>query len=235
MNAPDSLIVLITGGTGGLGKAVTEAFLNAGAKAIVTYTRPEAFADLQARLNHPTNLEGVQANLTEEASVRQVFHHIQQKYPRLDVLAHLVGGFWMGGDISQTPLDRWQQMMQINLTTTFLCVREALGLMKAQGGGRIFTIAARAAVELPAGLGAYAVSKAAVIALTEMLANEGRPYNVAANVILPSIIDTEANRRSMPDADTAQWVTPEAIADVLVALSTGAAGVSGTAIKMYGK
>lgn len=227
-------VVLICGGEGGLGKDVTEIFLKAGANVAITY-----FSQKNAENNSSAGTNGafraIQADLTDEASVESLFATLAESYRQIDVLIQLVGGFWMGGDIAETPLNKWDSMMRLNLQTTFLSNRAAFRQMKANGG-RIFNVAARTALELPAGMGAYSVSKAGVLALTEIIAKEGKPFDIEANAILPSIIDTPANRQSMPDADFDRWVKPREIGELLLALSQGERRlVSGTALKVYGK
>jgi len=142
----------------------------------------------------------------------------------------------MGGEICETPLDRWKQMMDMNLLSTFLATREAFSLFKSQCHGKIFTVSAKSALDLPAEMGAYAISKAGVLALTEILAKEGKPYNIHVNSILPSIIDTPANRNSMPNADFSEWINPKDIASLLINLSKPESkALSGSALKVYGK
>ncbi len=229
-------IVVITGGTGGLGRAVVTAFVEDGARVWTNYRQEERFQQLLQAVSAPSALQGFPADLTDEEQVQQFFDHILRVDGRIDVLIHLTGGFWMGGDIADTPLGKWDAMMRLNLLSTFLCTRQVFQVMKQQSGGRIFTVASRTALDLPAGMGAYSVSKAGVLALTQILANEGKAYNIRANVILPSIIDTPANRQAMPDADYRHWVPPEDIAQLLVLLCRDDVRfVSGTEIKMYGK
>jgi len=149
----------------------------------------------------------------------------------------LTGGFWMAGDISETSLDDWNRMFDLNLRTTFLCAREAFRIMKKQKSGYIITVSSKQALALPAGMGAYALSKGGVLGFAELLAKEGKEYNISVATILPSTIDTEANRQSMPktDPDEAGWVKPEEIANVMLALIKEEMPISGTAIKIYGK
>ncbi|RMG66975.1 MAG: SDR family oxidoreductase [Calditrichaeota bacterium] len=229
-------IVVITGGTGGLGRVVVEKFLAGGDTVAVNFRNEAKFQQMRAQLPGAERLHGFPADLTSEQSVQAFFNQIEEKLGMPRVLLQLAGGFWMGGDIAETPLDQWNAMLQTNLTATFLTVREAFARMKRSGGGVIVTIAAQAALTLPAGLAAYSVSKAGVVALTETLAREGLPFNVRANVILPSIIDTPANRQSMPDADSSQWVTPRQIADALWLLAgPEASGINQTRVCMFGK
>lgn len=228
-------IVLITGATGGLGGPVTRAFLAAGAHCIATYRKEAEFADLAKTCDPLDRLEGQAADLTEAASVDALFATIRDRHGRLDVLANLVGGFWMGPAIADTDPADWQRMITLNLTTAFLVNRGAAALM-ADRGGQIINVSARPALELPAGMGAYGVSKAGVLALTEVVAKEGKDHGIRANAVLPGVIDTPANREAMPDADPGDWVTPEAIAAQMVAIALSERpALSGTALKMYGK
>lgn len=229
--------ILITGATGGLGPAVVKAFLAAGARLFITYTTEKKHQQLRAELEDASKLTGIKVDLTIETQVRELFDRILQQQGRLDALCHLTGGFWMGGDISETSLDSWNHMFDLNLRTTFLCAREAFRIMKKQRSGNIITFSSKQALALPAGMGAYAFSKAGVLAFTELLAKEGKNYNINVTTILPSTIDTEANRKSMPktDPEKAGWVKPEEITNVLLALIKEEMAISGTAIKIYGK
>ncbi len=229
--------VVVTGGTGFLGQEVIRQFLQEGAEVFTNYRSPEKFSALQDLVGPSERLHGMQADLTMEEKVESFFSEALDVMGHLNVVLHLMGGFWMEGEISETPFERWQEMMNINLHSTFLVTRRGFAIMKEQGeGGKIFTVGAQAALQLPPNIGAYSVSKAAVLALTEILAKEGRAYKINVNAILPSIIDTPANRASMPEADYTQWITPEEIASVLVSLCRPeAAGLSGTFLKMYGK
>jgi len=232
----NSRIVLVNGGTGGLGIAVAKKFLETDAKVFVSFTKESSFEKLTDKLGSSENLYGIQADLKVEEQAQNLFHEIYSLYGKLDILCHLTGGFWMGGDICETPLGKWNNMMDLNLLTTFLAVKEAFKIMRKQEEGKIFTVSARTALELPTGMGAYSVSKAAILALTEVLAKEGKEFNIQVNAILPSIIDTDHNRKNMPNADFTKWVSPEEIADVIFAFSGQKFRISsGSRIKVYGK
>lgn len=229
-------IVIITGSTGELGPIVTRKLLETEARVIACYTSQDKYRKLLNQLGNEENILGVKADLTNEDEVNNLFEQVLNKHGRLDALCHLAGGFWMGGDISETSLEDWNKMMNLNFLATFLCGREAFRIMKKQEQGRIITIASKTALELPSGMGAYSISKAGIISLTKTLAKECKEYNIKVNTILPSTIDTEANRNSMPKADFSKWVKPEDIADVIISLvGEKMKAVSGTEIKMYGK
>jgi NAD(P)-dependent dehydrogenase (short-subunit alcohol dehydrogenase family) len=154
----------------------------------------------------------------------------------LDALVHLVGGFAGGMTIAETSDQTWDGMINVNLRAAFCCMRAALKPMQAAGRGRIVAMGARNAVEPSPNFAAYAVSKAALVALVKNVAAEGKKFGVTANVVLPSVIDTAVNRKVMPDADFSRWVTPESIAKLIVFLtSEAAAGTSGAAIPIYGR
>lgn len=229
-------VALVTGATGGLGPAVVETLLKKGIKTVISYTTDQKYQKLVDQMKNLSNMLGIRADLTNEVEVKELFDGIIDKHGRLDALCHLTGGFWMGGDISETSLDHWNKMMNLNLLTTFLCTREAFRIMKEQKQGHIITVSARTALELPAGMGAYSISKSAVLALTDLLAKEVKEHNITVNAILPSTIDTDANRKSMPKSDFDKWVKPAEIANTILRLiNDEVTGISGTAIKMYGK
>lgn len=154
----------------------------------------------------------------------------------LDALVHLVGGFAGGSGVAETSDETWDNMMDVNLRTAFCCIRAALKPMQAAGRGRIVAVGTRMAVEPSPNFAAYAVSKAALVALIKNVAAEGQKFGVNANVILPSTIDTPANRAAIPKADFSRWVKPESIAKLLVFLvSDAAADTSGAVIPIYGR
>ncbi|MCW5784827.1 MAG: SDR family oxidoreductase [Nitrospirales bacterium] len=204
-------VVMITGALGGLGQAVTKAFSQAGAKVVVVGR------ELPQTL--PEGLLGLAADVTDEVEVQRLMKEAVEKTTRLDCLINLVGGFAMGR-LAETDASAWSRMLSLNLTSAFLLSREAIRLMTKQGAGRIIHIAARAAVDRFPGAGAYIVSKSGLLALIKVLALELAGSGVKVNGVLPSTIDTPANRESMPDADPNQWVKPEAIAALLVFLAS---------------
>jgi NAD(P)-dependent dehydrogenase (short-subunit alcohol dehydrogenase family) len=204
-------VVMITGAFGGLGRTVTEAFTKAGAKVVVVSR------ELPEKL--PEGLLGIAADVTEEAEVQQLMTETMRKTARIDCLINLVGGFAMSR-LSETEASVWSRMLSLNLTSAFLLSKEATHLMTKQGTGRIIHIAARAAVDPFPGAGAYIVSKSGLLALIKVLALELAGSGVKVNGVLPTTIDTPANRQSMPNADSNQWAKPEAIAALLVFLAS---------------
>lgn len=154
----------------------------------------------------------------------------------IDALVHLVGGFGGGSPLAETSDNIWDGMMNLNLRTAFCAMRAALKPMTAAKRGSIIAIGSRAAVEPSPNFAAYAVSKAALVALVKNVAAEGKSLGITANVVLPSTIDTPQNRKAMPNSDFSRWVRPESIAELLVWLaSDSAADVSGAVIPIYGR
>jgi NAD(P)-dependent dehydrogenase (short-subunit alcohol dehydrogenase family) len=224
----DGRHVVITGGTGALGRAVVDAFLGAGASCHVPY-RGAAPPDMP-RPERLRLVGGVE--LGDEGQVAAFYGAL----PALWASVHVAGGF-AAAPLATTSLADFRGQIDLNLVTAFLCCREAVRRMGA-GGGRIVNVASRAAVQPGGGSIAYAVSKAAVVALTQGLADEVQGADILVNAVLPSIIDTPANRNSMPNPPEvyARWPKPSEIAAAIVWLSRPENRVtSGAVIPVYGK
>ena len=229
-------ITVVAGGTGGLGRAVTQAFLDEGATVIVTYRTQAEFNDLiQAAGANASRLKGQRVDVTDEAESRRFIEGTLAQHKRLDALVNTVGGY-VGGvklwDLDARVLD---QMLALNLRSGYELARAVVPAMLRQGRGSIVNIAAKAALDHPAGAAAYAASKAAAIAMFDSLAAEVAGSGVRVNSLLPSIIDTTANRKAMPKADFAKWPKPEDIARVITFLcSDDAKVIHGALIPVYG-
>jgi len=221
-------VVLITGANGGLGQAVTRAFLDAGAIAAGV---ARSWRGQQA----PEGLQLIEQDLTMPEGARRAVEETAVRNGRIDVVLHLMGGFAGGNPVQGTDDDTWRRMMDLNLNSAFFVFRAALPHLLAAGSGRLIAIGSRTALDPAAGLSAYGVSKAALVALVKTVAAETRGSGVTANVVMPSVIDTPANRAGNPGADYSKWVTPESIAGLLVWLaSDAAADVNGAVIPIYG-
>ena len=217
--------VLITGANGGLGTAVSQEFLAAGAKVI----------GVAREWKQSARFTTISGDVTTEAGCESMVKQALEHGP-IDALVHLVGGFAGGSPLTETTDQTWDSMMNINLRAAFCCMRAALKPMQAAGRGRIVAIGTRMAVEPSPNFAAYAVSKAALVALVKTVAAEGQKFGVTANAVLPSTIDTPANRAAMPKADFSRWVAPQSIAKLLVFLaSDAAADTSGAVIPIYGR
>lgn len=214
--------VLITGASGGLGAAVCKTFQDAGWDVTgVARAWPEAqtFRTISADL---TTKEGCDSAVAQAGPI--------------DALVHLLGGFGGGQPVAEMSDETWDGMMTLNLRAAFCAMRAALKPMMAAKYGRIVAVGSRAAVEPMKNFAAYSVSKAALVALVRNVAAEGRDFGITANVVLPSVIDTPANRKAMPGADISKWVAPESIARTLLWLASKESGdVSGAVIPVYGR
>jgi NAD(P)-dependent dehydrogenase (short-subunit alcohol dehydrogenase family) len=223
--------VLIAGGTGGLGRAVALAFLNEEATVTVTYRKQEEFAAMP----QDPRLEGFQADVTDENAVRGLTENIIGRHGKLDALVNTVGGYSGGTKFWEADAGTLSRMLAANLQSGYTLCRVIVPIMLKQKHGSIINIAAKAGADPSPAAGAYSASKAAAIAMMASLAADLKGSGVRVNSVLPSIIDTEANRKSMPKADFSKWPTPEQIAKVLLFLSSDdAAVIHGASIPVYG-
>ena len=229
-------VVLLAGGTGGLGRAVTLAFLEEGAKVVVTYRKQEELDALKIAAGVDTaQLDGVAVDVTDEPAVRQLIEKIVGKYRRLDAMVNTVGGYAGGTKLWELETKVFEQMLALNLRSGYALSRAAVRAMLKEGHGAIVNVASKAAVDHAGGAAAYAASKSAAVALLDSLAEDLKGSGVRVNTILPSIIDTEANRKAMPKADFTKWPKPEEIARVILFLcSDDAKVIRGAAIPVYG-
>jgi NAD(P)-dependent dehydrogenase (short-subunit alcohol dehydrogenase family) len=231
---PGGAVVVVTGAFGALGSAVSRAFAQVGAKlALLDVSHPSA--ELQAEFGGAGNMLLAGADLADLEAARKAMAAIAMRYGGIDVLVNIAGGFrWekvVDGDV-----ETWDSLYAMNLRSAVVSCKCALPAMLERGGGRIVNIGAGAAARAGLGMGAYAASKAGVQRLTEALAEELKDRNVTVNAILPGIIDTPRNRLDMPKADFTRWVSPEAIAKVILFLaSDDAAAVTGAAIPVFGR
>jgi NAD(P)-dependent dehydrogenase (short-subunit alcohol dehydrogenase family) len=222
-------VVMVTGASGGLGGAVVETFLTAGATvaAVARSISPRQDAD---------RFVAISADLTTAPGAQAAVDETLQKARGLDVLVHVMGGFAGGQPVHATDDGTWDRMMNLNLRAAFLVARAVLPHMLHSRYGRIVAVGSRVGVESAAGLSAYGVSKAGLNALIKTIAIETREHGVTANVVMPSTIDTPGNRKAMPGADFSQWVTPEKIAQQILWLcSEAASDTSGALIPVYGR
>jgi len=229
-------VILVAGGTGGLGRAVSLAFLVEGAKVVVTYRKQEALDALKIAAGaDAARLAGFEVDVTEEAAVRQLVEEILAQHGRLDVLVNTVGGYAGGTKLWELETKAFDQMLALNLRSGYALSRAAVRAMLKKGRGAIVNVASKAAIDHAAGAAAYAASKAAAVALLDSLAADLKDSGIRVNSILPSIIDTEANRKAMPAADFSTWPKPADIARVILFLcSDDARVIHGAAIPVYG-
>lgn len=225
-------VVAVTGGFGQLGQAVVRAALDAGAQAAaLDRARAPAEGTLPAGVFALGELD-----LAEQDAAVRALDQVAARFGGLDALVNVAGTFrWE--TLEKGSLDTWDLLYRVNLRSAVSTSKAALPHLMRRGGGRIVNIGAgAAAAKAGAGMGAYTASKAGVAKFTEALAEELKDRNVTVNAVLPSIIDTPANRADMPDADFTRWVTPQAIADVIVfLLSDQARALTGALIPVSGR
>ena len=229
-------VALIAGGTGGLGRAVSRAFVAEGARVIVTYRKKQEFDDLKKIAGADlSNLVGSDLDVTNEAAVQKFISNTAMENARLDFLVNAVGAYAGGLKLWETDPDVLDQQLKLNLISGYVLCRAVVPLMLKQQSGAIISVASKAAVEHAAGAAAYAASKAAAVAMMDSLAADLKGSGVRVNSILPSIIDTQVNRKAMPGADFAKWPKPDDIARVILFLcSDDARVIHGAAIPVYG-
>lgn len=223
-------VALVTGADGGLGIHVSQAMLDAGF--VVAGLAPRI---QQSQFARPRFL-AVPARLDSLEAAKKSAELVIGKFGKIDVMAHLVGGFAGGATVADTDDATFQRMFDLNLNSAFHILRAVVPHMRKAGSGRIVAIGSRAAESPGARVGAYSASKAALVSLLRTVALENKDAGITANVILPGTIDTPANRQAMPGADTSAWVQPSAIASLILWLASDAAqDVTGAAIPLYGK
>jgi len=219
-----------------LGRAVTLAFLADNARVVVTYRRQKDFDTLKAlAAGNGSQLEGHTVDVAEEAEVNKFIDGIVARHGRLDAMVNTIGGYVGGVKLWELDTKAFDQMLALNLRSGYALARAAVRVMLKQGSGAIVNVAAKAAIDHGAGAAAYAASKAAAVAMIDSLAEDLKGTGIRVNSVLPSIIDTEANREAMPKANFAKWPKPEEIARVILFLcSDDAKVIHGAAIPVFG-
>ena len=225
-------VVVVTGAAGALGSVASKMFFDKGAGlALLDRNVDLLFSQWQ-------NVEQVmclKTDLIQASSVESSVSRIVERFGRIDALVNIAGGFSMGPPIHEAAEETWDDMLDLNAKSVFLMSRAVIPVMRMQEKGCVVNISAKTALKGGAGIAPYIISKSAVVKLTECLAEENKEEGINVNCILPSIIDTPANRKDMPDADFSRWVSPEAIADVILFLvSRESRAVHGASIPVYG-
>ena len=226
--------MLVTGSTGGLGPAVVAAFLDDGWRVVATSRSGRPPQDLVGA----DRLESVATDLFEPADVAEAVTvaAADRAGAPLRALVNLVGGYAAGGLVHETPVEQFERQLTVNLRPTYLVTQAVLPHLVEGGGGAVVCVSARAAVAPFRGAAGYASAKAAVLAFAQAVAVEYRAAGVRCNAILPSVIDTPANRAAQPGADTSRWVPPGQVAAVIRFLcGDDSAPTSGAAVPVYGR
>lgn len=223
-------IALVTGANGGLGTQVTKALLDA------SFTVAGLSPSVKASdFNHP-NFIALPMGLNSLDEAKKAAGSVISQFGKIDVLAHLVGGFAGGSSVADTDDSTFERMFDLNLNSAFHILRAVIPHMRETGGGSIIAIGSRAAEDPGPKVGAYSASKAALVSLIKTVALENKSAGITANVILPGTMDTPANRKDMPGADMSQWVQPASVASLIVWLASETGkDVTGAAIPVYGR
>lgn len=223
--------MLVTGGTGALGTAVTRRFLEDGWRVAVTWVVKDEAKALETEVGARDRLLLFETDVTDPASIEATISEVG----RVGALVHLVGG-WKGGEpVGEHSLETWDRMLTLNLRSAFLCCRAVLPSMLEDNWGRVVLVSSRTARQGRAGQAAYAIAKAGVAVLAETIAEETRGTGITANVVAPSTLDTPANRKAMPNADYSRWVPISEVAAAIAFLTTEEAGqLRGAWFPVYG-
>ena len=206
-------VVFITGANGGLGTSVTQAFLQKGAR-VIGASRQIAASDFPA-----SNFEPLPMDFNKPDEIRKGVARMIERYGRLDILVHVLGGFAGGPSVAETPDEMWEQMLSLNLTAAFRVFHETIPHLRKSSAGRLIAIGSLTAAQPRANLGAYVTSKAALATLVQTVALENANTSMTANVVLPATMDTPANRKSMPDADFSKWLKTADVAELVLTLA----------------
>jgi NAD(P)-dependent dehydrogenase (short-subunit alcohol dehydrogenase family) len=223
------MLALVTGANGGLGTHVTRALLESGASVIGLSKRIQP-----SELQHPS-FSATAADISSGEAANRAIGQVISQHGRIDMVAHLVGGFAGGKTVAETDDAIFHNMFDLNVNSAFYVLRAVIPHMRKAGAGRIVAIGSRAAEDPGPGVGAYSASKAALVSLIRTVARENKDAGITANILLPGTMDTPANRTAMPKENFSQWVQPSSVASLIVWLA-GEAGkdVNGAVIPVYG-
>ena len=227
-------VAMITGAAGGLGRAVASAFAATGARLALLDIETRVLSSVFGAENDARLF--VAADLGDGAAVLAAVAKVLERFGRIDILCNIAGGFHMGEPVHETSDDSFRRMIELNAGSVLRMARAVVPAMLKQGGGKIVNVAAMGGVSGGARMAAYSASKSAVMRLTESMALELRDSFVNVNCVLPSTIDTPANRKDMPNADFARWVAPQDLAAVILFLASDAArAINGASIPVVGR
>ncbi len=229
-------LVLITGGSGGLGREVVLTFLKSNANVAMTYSSDKSISQLESKLGGlMKNVMLIKTDVSDELQIIKAVSEVVKKYGKIDFFVNLVGGYLGGKKITEMDQKEWDLMMNLNLKTAFLVSKHVVAQMEKQNSGKVVHVAARLGLKGIGGTSAYCASKSGLIRLVESLSDEVKDKKINVNCILPSIIDTEANRKDMPNADFSKWVKPSEIARVILFLvSEDSISLHGASMPVYG-
>lgn len=228
-------VILLTGGAGNLGRELAAYLLEAGARVAIPLYHKEAGSSLEPlKQKHADRISTFSLDLTTERGAEQAVQHTREWGGRMDGMIHLVGGFEGGARLAESPVEIWNRMLNLNLTSAYLMARFALPPMVEQGSGNLVFISSRSAFEQPGYRAAYSAAKAGLVALTKAIAQEYEGQGIRCNVVVPDTLDTPENHEAMPDADPSQWVSLDRISRTIMFLSSSASSPrTGTALPVF--
>lgn len=237
-------VVIITGGTGALGRVLTKSFYNYNPKTIiVTYRSDKEFQELKTELDNlseqsskiSTTIEFIKIDVTKGEEIQKLISNIIEKHSQIHILVNVIGGFIGGKSVTELDEIEWDKMININLKSAFLISKYIIPIMVSHQYGKIVHISSRTGVKGEGNDSAYAASKAGLIRFVESVSQEVKKLNININCILPTIIDTQSNRRAMPNADYSKWIKLEDLSNVILFLcSDDSKIINGSAIPTYG-
>lgn len=230
-------VVVVAGGVGELGGAVTSGFVARGARVIVPFvSEMKLAAFVSQNPTAATDVKFQRVDLTNEKMVERFAADLKEKEGRIDILVNLTGGYEGGVPVTESEPHHFERMMAVNFTAIYFITRQLVPLMEDQGSGKIVNVGSRASLRGFAGGAAYSIAKAAVVRFTEALSDEVKHAGVNVNCILPSTIDTLRNRMDMSDARFEDWVTAADLAEVIFFLcSERSRAIHGAAIPVFGR
>jgi len=231
-------VAIVTGATGALGRVVVNKMLSEGAKVVALYRKEEKFRTLQEYNVGLTGLSGFMGDATSEKSCMNLIDETMRLHGQIDILVNIAGGYKGGFTLAETSEKDWDWLMNLNLRSVYLCMKAALPHMIENNYGKIANVSAKTATRegRKAKSAAYAASKAGVMVLTKAVSEEVSRYEINVNCVMPSVIDTEANRAAFPKAKHEKWVSPDEIAEaILYLVSDKARPIRGACLPVYGK
>lgn len=229
--------MVITGGTGGLGSALVRRLVRSEYKIAVTYLLPDEAQTFENEFEvDEESISLTRVDCTNPEAVNAFFNEVAERWGAIHALCALVGGWAGGRDVEETDDLRFERMLDLNLRSAFYAVRAVIPHLREAEWGRIVLVGSRGAIDFPEAQAAFNIAKAGVVALGRSVATEMEGSSVTANVLMPSVIDTPATRRSLPYADYVDWPTPDEIAAVAEFLLSEESGVmNGAMIPVYGR
>lgn len=228
-------LVILTGASGTLGRETGQVLLDAGATLVLVAQELDHLQEAYPELEEEGEHMFARVDLTEAGAVEGMVYEVMQQFGRIDALINLAGGYRQAGPVHETPRDRWEALMNLNLYTVVNMARAVVPHMLRQGSGKIVNVSADIAQRGRANMAPYAVAKSGVVRLTESMAQELRGKGINVNCIVPVTLDTPENRESMPKANFERWVQPADLAQVILFLVSDAArAIHGAAIPVAG-